>query len=471
MITDTLDKTVLQAIAQSSFAAMSFSSQYDQRLFLTPEARIIAKPMLEYAKAYHSNPTKRVILESCLNQQELYNYVESFYNDIELIKYNESDYKYDVDKLKDRFKSNKYKELKNLDTNTNDVIAGVKQAQSILNEIKALTSNQNFVSKSLKDGVDEFIAEYKAKQKNPELGKGILTKYSYLDYIKNGFRPADLIMIGGESGAGKSMWLNNIAINMWMQDNTIDTDPKNYTPGCNVVYISLEMPYKDMFQRTMAAVADVSSYGLRDAKSSSGELSALSKASKFFKKFPYHFHIIDAARGFTVEQLELQIEQLKTQFKPDVVVIDYLGLMEDLDDQEDWLKLGYMSGKVHEFARVYEIPVVTAVQLTDKRSVKSKDDSDKIGLHRIGRSGLIAHHATMVLQIETKGGKDDGINDFKYHVVKNRYGENGGSACIVKNFSHCKVIDKLYEPNTDENAYTSGDDISVDISEFLNDKN
>lgn len=467
MIPDKLDSTVLQAIAQSSFAAMSFASQYDQRLFLTPEARIIAKPMLEYAKAYHSNPTKRVMLESCVNQQELHGYMESFYNSIDSFKYNESDYKYDVDKLKDRFKNNKYKELKNLDTNTNDVAAGVKQAQSILNEIKALTDNQSFVSKSLKDGIDEFISEYKAKQQNPDLGKGILTGYSYLDYIKNGFRPADLIMLGGESGAGKSMWLNNMAVNMWMQKNTIDTAPDDYTPGCNIVYISLEMPYKDMFQRTLAAVADISSYGIRDAKSSVGELKALSKASKFFKKYPYHFHIIDAARGFTVEQLELQMEQIKTQFNPDIVIIDYLGLMEDVDDQDDWLKLGYMSGKIHEFARVYEIPVVTAVQLTDKRAVKSKDDADKIGLHRIGRSGLIAHHATMVLQIETKGGKDDGINDFKYHVIKNRYGENGGSASIIKNFSHCRVIDKPYEPNEEIN-YTIGNDISLDISEFLN---
>lgn len=470
MIIDTLDKTVLQAIAQSSFAAMSFASQYDQRLFLTPEARIIAKPMLEYSKAYHSNPTKRVMLESCLNNQELYNHIESFYNEIDNIKYNESDYKYDVDKLKDRFKTNKYKELKKLDTDTKDVALGVKQAQSILNEIKALQSSQNFVSKSLREGVDEFIAEYKAKQKNPDVGKGILTEYSYLDYLKNGFRPADLIIIAGESGAGKSIWLNNIAINMWMQKNTIDTDSNNYTPGCNVVYISLEMPYKDMFQRTMAAVADVSSYGIRDAKASAGEGAALKKATLFFKKYPYHFHIIDAARGFTVEQLELQMEQIKTQFKPDVIFIDYLGLMEDCDDQEDWLKLGYMSGKVHEFARVYEIPVVTAVQMTDKRAVKSKDEADKIGLHRIGRSGLIAHHATMVIQIETKGGKDDGINDFKYHIIKNRYGESGGSACIIKNYSHCKVIDKLYEPN-EENNYTVGDDISVDISEFLEDKN
>ncbi len=273
-------------------------------------------------------------------------------------------------------------------------------------------------------------------------------------------------MIAGESGAGKSMWLNNIAVNMWMQQNTVDTKPDQYTKGYNIVYVSLEMPFDDMYQRTISCVADVSSYGVRDAKNSAEEGVGLGKATKFFKNYPYTFDIIDVPRGFTVEQLELQMEQIKTQYKPDAVFIDYLGLMDEVDDQEDWLKLGYLAGKVHEFGRIYEVPVITAVQMTDKRAIKSKEESEKIGLHRIGRSGLIAHHATMVLQIETKGGKDDGINDFKYHIVKNRYGESGGNACVIKKYSHCRVIDKKYDV-TSRNDYTINDDISVDISKYL----
>jgi len=463
-----IDYRVLQGIAQSSFVALSYSNKYDEKLFISPEAKIIAKPMIDYAKAYHSAPSKRTLLETYKNEKDLLPHLENFYTSIESKKYNDSDFKFDLEKLKERFCSFKYKELKKLNTETEDIQVGVKQAQSILNEIKGLNHAQTSTRKSLKEFTPDFIAEYKAKQKNPDLGKGILTGYSYLDFLKNGFRPADLIMIAGESGAGKSMWLNNIAVNMWMQNNTIDTHPDKYTKGYNVVYVSLEMPLADMYQRTIACVADVSSYGVRDAKNSAEEGIALGKATKFFKNYPYTFDIIDVPRGFTVEQLELQMEQIKTQYKPDVVFIDYLGLMDEVDDQEDWLKLGYLAGRVHEFGRVYEIPVVTAVQMTDKRAVKSKEDSDKIGLHRIGRSGLIAHHATMVIQIETKGGKDDGINDFKYHIVKNRYGESGGSACVIKKYSHCKVIDKPYDVSA-RTDYTINDDISVDISKYLND--
>jgi replicative DNA helicase len=464
-----LDFRLLQGIAQSSFVAISYSSKYDQKLFLDPNVSVIAKPMLDYVKAYHSAPSYEALIDIHKNNIELRNKIAAFYVLIKDKKYNDNDYKYDLEKLKERFCLFKYKELKKINTESTEVQVGVRQVQSILNEIKGLNHSQGATRKSLKDYTPDFIAEYKAKQKNPEVGQGILTGYSYLDFLKNGFRPADLIMIAGESGAGKSMWLNNIAINMWMQKNTIDTPPEEYTQGYNVVYISLEMPLGDMYQRTISSVADVSSYGVRDAKNSSGEMIAISKATKFFKNYPHTFDIIDVPRGFTVEQLELQIEQIKTQYKPDVIFIDYLGLMDEVDDQEDWLKLGYLAGKIHEFARIYEVPVVTAVQMTDKRAVKTKDDSDKIGLHRIGRSGLIAHHATMVLQIETKGGKDDGINDFKYHIIKNRYGESGGSASIIKKFSHCKVIDKPYDSSSRQD-YTVNDDISIDISKYLDEE-
>ncbi len=233
-----LDFRLLQGIAQSSFVAISYSSKYNHKLFLDPPANVIAKPMLDYVKAYHAAPSIRPLLELNKKDPELCIKLNEFYNSINS-KYNDSDYKFDVEKLKERFCLFKYKELKRINTDSTDVQSGVKQVQSILNEIKGLNHSQGATRKSLKDYTPDFIAEYKAKQKNPEIGQGILTGYSYLDFLKNGFRAADLIMIAGESGAGKSMWLNNIAVNMWMQKNTIDTLPGQYTQGYNIVYVSL----------------------------------------------------------------------------------------------------------------------------------------------------------------------------------------------------------------------------------------
>ena len=46
-----------------------------------------------------------------------------------------------------------------------------------------------------------------------------------------------------------------------------------------------------------------------------------------------------------------------------IIVIDYLGLMEYSDkDMEDWLKLGKISELCHEFSRVHNVTVLSAVR-------------------------------------------------------------------------------------------------------------
>ncbi len=292
----------------------------------------------------------------------------------------------------------------------------------------------------------------------------------YLDYIKNGMRSADLVVIAGESGVGKSMFLNNLAIQMWKQNNTTDMEPHMFNKGYNVVYFSLEMPHEDCFRRTMSALADVPDYHLRDAKLTKVEAQSVKKACEFIKNYPYQFDIVDVPRGMTVEDLELHFERIKTKYKPDVIFIDYLTLMADVSDDSDWLKVGEMASKVHEFARYHEIPVITAVQLNRlplaEQGNKKENESKRIGMHRIGRSALIATHATLIIQIEDRRINEENLCDFKYYIVKNRYGESGKSASILKNFSHCKISDVQYDINL-QNDYTFSDDISEDVSEIM----
>jgi replicative DNA helicase len=340
-------------------------------------------------------------------------------------------------------------------------------------DIRSLNKERSFEKKTLRQYVPEFKKEYTAKFKNPELGKGILTGYSCFDFLKNGLRPADLLIICGETGNGKSMFLNNMAINMWMQNNTLDTPQEELTSGFNVMYFTLEMPYQDCFRRTISQMADIPSYGIRDSKLNQLEAKAMAKALKFMERYPYEFDIIDVARGFTVDELELHFQEAKSRYTPDVIVIDYLGLMDNINqdgDAQDWLKLGELTGKVHEFSRTHQIPTLTAVQLnrSDKKT-KKKDDEDDIGLHRIGRSNLIAHHASVVIQIANRKTEKT-RPDLVYHIIKNRDGQLG-SASILKNFAHSRIIDKPYDYESDEgmsNYLSSRDDISSDMANIIN---
>ena len=144
--------------------------------------------------------------------------------------------------------------------------------------------------------------------------------------------------------------------------------------------------------------------------------------------------------------------------------------MANVNDHQDWLKVGEGAAQLHDFARYHEIPIITAVQLNRlplaEQTNRKENEHKRIGMHRIGRSALIATHATLIIQIEDRRINEENLCDFKYYIVKNRYGESGKHASITKNFAHCLIRDVPYDVNA-QNDYTLSDDISEDVSEIM----
>ncbi|HVI40241.1 MAG TPA: DnaB-like helicase C-terminal domain-containing protein, partial [Anaerovoracaceae bacterium] len=447
-------------------AASEFANTYDESLFVG-DAKVFAKSILGYIKAYKSTPTKRVLLDHYSASPDAQAEINEIWDAVQGTEATSAEFRYDLDKVKGRFATDKILSLKAmLDDPPSDLALTVKSFQKELDEIKRVQQSrkQAYTQKSLKQYSAEFKRQYNDKFRNKDLGRGILTGYSFLDYVKNGMMPAEMMIIGGETGAGKSMLLNNMAIQMWMQKNTVfSTD---FVKGCNVLYFSLEMPYDACFRRTMARVADIPMYSIRDASLNANEMEAMRRSLEFIERYPYEFEIVDIPRGVTVEQIENRFQEAMTRYHPDVVVVDYLGLLEDADAEgDDWLKLGYIAGKLHEFARVYNIVVLTAVQLNRMASKANASTSDKIGMHRIGRSSLIMHHANVGIQLESRPNEKD-FAWIPYHVIKNRDGEMGEHQ-LVKNFKNAtlKDCDTPYEPKEDIDSASPAE--IDDISELL----
>lgn len=266
-----------------------------------------------------------------------------------------------------------------------------------------------------------------------------------------------------------SVLLNNLAIQIWLQQNNIVSH--EFTQGYNILYFSLEMPYEQCFQRTMCRLADVPQDGLRDAALLKSEAESVTLASKFIKKYPYKFNIVDLARDATIDDIEQQYLESSKDHEVDLVVIDYLGLMDSKDDSDDWLKLGKIAGQVHEFTRAYKTRCITAVQLNRAAKDKAKDSSELVGVHRIGRSSLIMHHANVGIQIESR--KDESLrDDFVYHVIKNRSGRLG-SHTVRKMFAHAAIYDiPFINPGrNDSGSFDSSFNGEVDISQLLGQAN
>lgn len=249
-----------------------------------------------------------------------------------------------------------------------------------------------------------------------------------------------------------SMLLNNMAKQIWMKDNTLDTAVENFQRGYNVLYFSLEMPYQDCFIRFLASLANVPQRSLQKSILTREEEKRVQQAYDFIKRYQeagYYFDIVDVPRNLTIEEVELRYHDAMLRYRPEVVIVDYMGLMHSkaLAKEQDWLKLGGIASSLHEFARAYDCVVITAAQLTDLKrnagSQGSQEDGRRVGVHRWGRSSLIMHNVNLGIQIETRPNERS-FPDLKIHVVKNRKGPLG-QGNLVKNFANASLVDVPFD--------------------------
>jgi replicative DNA helicase len=459
-----LDLSILKTIISNKKHSVEFVNEYDDRLF-SPEVWNAAKLIVGYVKTYKELPTLRVISDKLSKggNDKLIEHVKKVWEALEAHNYNDKEYKYDLEKFKRRFAERQLSQMKDSLNKVDPVGADIGKTLNDINRtvqsIKSLSQKKTFERKTLKDAIPQFREEYNAKMENPTFDRGIQTRYSVLDNATDGLRPGELLLIGGESSSGKSMLLMNMAVQMWLQQNNIDME-EGFTPGENVLYFSLEMPFKPCLNRVLARLSSTPSKLIRNAKLNNDDALKLKKALKFINRYPSQFEIVDIPRGATMESLEMIYEDVKSVYDPKVVVIDYLGLMdyEGTGDMDDWLKLGKISEKMHEFSRVHNCTVLSAVQLN---RAKSKEPEDRIGMHRVGRSALILQNANIAIQIETRPNEKN-YPDMIYHLIKNRDGELV-KGTLIKNLACGTLLDNSVEEDQTEFTMRDPDDISQKI--------
>ncbi len=464
----TIDMSVLKSILTNKKHALDFANENDPKIF-SADLWNFANVVIGYIRTYKDIPTQRVVVEKLSkgNNDKLVESIKAVWTELDKINSNDQEYRHDLDKIKARYAEKQIlgtrEVLTKLEPGSIDVNKTVIEMQKAIQSIKALNQVRSFERKTLKEAIPQFRDEYNAKQEDPNFDAGIMTGYSFLDIATGGLRPGELMLIGGESGGGKSMLLMNMALQIWLQGNKIEPGD-TYKAGKNILYFSLEMPFKPCLNRVLGRLSNNPTKLIRQAKLNPVEAENLKKVLRFINSYPYHFEIVDIPRGATMESLELIYEEAKAIYNPDVVAIDYLGLMdyEGGKDMEDWLKLGKISERMHEFTRVNNCSAISALQLNRPKGAK---EEDRIGLHRIGRSSLIMQNANIGVQIETRPNEKN-FPDMKYHLIKNRDGELG-SAVLIKNLACGTLLDQTVEEDPTTFEMRDPDDISERI-ELLN---
>lgn len=412
ILLDPQDLRIMKGLLTEPKFAQEFSAGYGDWLF-TNGSRKVAGAILDHLKQYRTPPTYRIL-------QELVPDGAPVLQAIQQTNLEPGELAWDLDKAKGRYRKTETLKLRTaLDGAPEDIQKEIRRYQEGLARLEP-SYQKTFTRQTVAEYADTFLENYVAKMNNSELAKGIMTGYTDLDFVTNGFIPGDLILIGGETNAGKSQFLSNIAVQMWIQGNQIEDTV--FTKGYNVLFLSLEMPFEICFRRFLAKVADVPNYSIRDAVLNKSEAESVKKALDFLKRYPARFDIVDVPRGLTLSALEGIIKDSLSSYQPDIIIIDYLGLMESLDvEGDDWLKLGHIAAGLHELMRVYKAVGVTAAQL-NRIAPTAKKKEEIVGNHRFGRSSHMAHHCTHCLILET-GPDSDKLSTLPIHLTKNREGE------------------------------------------------
>ena len=437
---DALDLSLLKTITSNKKNALHFANECDPKLF-SADVWNFANIVFNYIKMYKEVPTLRTLSEK-LNKKSnepFLDNVKKIWKELDSIVYDDKEYKHDLDKIRKRYRE---KQVISLQTTLSKVSIGDMDVDKVISDIhksiKSLdltTSHGSFESKSIKDYLPYFVEKFKARRSDPNFDAGLKTGYNFLD---KSFKcvAADFILIAGESGFGKSLFLNNIAIQTWMQKHT--TNSNEYFDGKNILYFSLEMPYEDCFNRLLARLSGVEIRVIENPLLISKDQSIkLKKAMDFIDRYPYEFKIVDLAGDVRANDIEAIIEDQEIDY--DAYHVDYLGIMSpnDKSTKSDWENQGVISHELRSIARRRAKPIFSAVQLN--RKAAGKDSSDNIGLSRLARSATIATHATQVIQIENRQNEES-YPDFIYHIIKNRKGKKGKS-CLIKNLSCATLLD------------------------------
>lgn len=463
-----LDLTILKNLISSKKNALEFVNECDTKVF-NPEVWNFANIVVSYVRTYKDVPTLRVIEERLAKgggNDKLVENVRKVWDQLDRIAIKESEYKYELEKIKNRFAEKQFASLQEKLNNEQPGSMNIKKLLDEINKtaqtVRGMNEAKTYERKTLRNNVSAFQEMFNAKRTNPKVDTGLMTGYSYFDFATNGVKAADFVIIAGESGFGKSLFLMNMAVQVWMQGNTIDTPATEFKEGKNIVYFSLEMPYEDCFNRLVSRLSGVPSRKLDNPRLyplEAEEFQKVRQALKFIKEYPYEFEIVDIADA-CANDLDLILNDI--QYNVDAVFVDYLGIMHpnEKGEEQDWLKQGVVAYEVRAIARRRTLPIFSAVQLN--RKSQSKDSAENIGLSRLARSATIATHATQVIQIENRPNEEN-FPDFIYHLIKNRKGPKGKGR-LIKNLACATLLDEV---STDQDPTTfelrDPDDISDKI--------
>ena len=211
---------------------------------------------------------------------------------------------------------------------------------------------------------------------------GVPTGYRVIDDVTAGLQPSDLIIIAGRPSMGKTSLALGIAEYAAIRANL------------TVGIFSLEMSQAQLVLRMLSSQAFLDSHALRTGQLTPEDWRSLCDAADRLERARI---FIDDSGGLTVQQMRSKARRLKAEQGLDLLIIDYLQLMQGHSRAESrQQEISDISRSLKAFAKELDIPVLALSQLS--RAVENRKPPIPV-LADLRESGAIEQDADIVMFI------------------------------------------------------------------------
>ncbi len=259
-----------------------------------------------------------------------------------------------------------------------DVGAIIEKAEKSIFDI-----TQDNQRNGLMDMGEVMVTTFDVMQKRSENKgglTGLTTGFIDLDRKTSGMQKADLVLLAARPSMGKTALMVNIATNSALK------------AGATVAMFSLEMSRNQLSQRILSSLSHVDLMKIISGDLTTEEWSKVIETMTYMNEMAIY---IDDTAGITPLEVKAKCRRLKAEKGLDLVVIDYLQLMEVGGRAESrQQEISAISRQLKGIAKELDVPVIALSQLS--RAPEMRADHRPI-LSDLRESGAIEQDADIVM--------------------------------------------------------------------------
>ncbi len=225
---------------------------------------------------------------------------------------------------------------------------------------------------------------------------GLATALTDLDSRMGGLQPSDLIILAGRPGMGKTALATNIAYNVakaWAGEVRADGHMATVNGGI-VGFFSLEMSAEQLATRIISEQTGIPSNKIRRGAIDEADFEKIKDVSIELQNLPFY---VDETGGLSIGQLTARARRLKRQRGLDLLVIDYVQLLQGStrrSSENRVQEITEITTRLKALAKELNVPILALSQLS--RQVEAREDK-RPQLSDLRESGSIEQDADVVL--------------------------------------------------------------------------